>query len=179
MKDCNCTDNSSKAGSLSNSVVNNTGKLAVAKVPQGYDQKINVRFVPATEIGLLQNTGCQPRKGADRRNAEAVALPETLVLKFKEANKKVVEWLANDKANAQLFLQQPVEALQKAGVELSRAEQKLLARTISEANQAAVIAPGVNVKSLTATGDTTGRVGEKKFPTTPKDNGTKTNDCGC
>lgn len=173
MKDRNCIDNSSLEGSLTN----NAGKLAVARVPQGYDATINVRFVSVTDIETTQRLNCQPRKGANRRDAEAVALPETLVSKFKVANSMVIEWLAKDPINAELFLRKPVEALQKAGVELTRAEQKFLARTHREASQAAVVAPGVNVKTLAATGHTTGRVGDTKFP--PAGNGGKTNDCDC
>ncbi len=135
--------------------------MIVAKIPQGYDTKINIRLVPGRDIKLTPEiVGCQPRQGAPRRDAEPVALPESLVGKLKDADKKVVEWLAQDEANARLFLARPVEALTKAGVDLTRSEQKTLERTHRAVNEASVIAPGVKVADLSASAYPTGRVGE-------------------
>lgn len=132
----------------------------IAKVPQGYEAKLNIRLVPGRDfnVGTIR-LGCRPRKGGQRRDADPVALPEDLTGKLRDANKKVVAWLAADTANTQLFLAKPVEALMKAGVELTRTEQKALGRTYSANHEDTVIAPGVKITDLTAVAHPTGRVG--------------------
>ncbi|HEX9945643.1 MAG TPA: hypothetical protein VGG03_26835 [Thermoanaerobaculia bacterium] len=155
-----------------------TNEMIVARVPQGYDTNINIRFVPGRDIQWTPHAlGCRPRQGAPRRDAEPVALPESLAEKLKGANKKVIDWLAQDAANAQLFLARPVEALIKAGVDLSRSEQKALDRTHRAVGEASVIAPGVKVANLSASAYPTGRVGTLKPGPKMKDG--RTNDCGC
>src|ERR1700682_613345 len=77
----------------------------VAKVPQGYEANFNIRLVPGRDfnVGTIR-LGCRPRRGGQRRDADPVALPEDLTGKLRDANNKVVAWLAADAANAQLFL---------------------------------------------------------------------------
>jgi hypothetical protein len=138
-------------------------EMVVARVPQGFETRINIRFVPGREIRFpLEIFGCQPRQGAPRRDADPVPLPPGLPEKLKEVNRKVVEWLARDRANSQLFLERPVEALMKAGVELTRAEQKALARSHRGVTDSMVVPPGVKVVSLTASAYPKGRVGGLK-----------------
>lgn len=160
---------------------NDPSGIVVSRVPQGYDTNINIRLVPGRDIQLTPHRfGCRPRQGAPRRDAEPVDLPESLGDKLKDANKKVIDWLALDPANAQLFLAKPVEALVKAGVELSRAEQKALTRTHRAVAEASVVAPGVKVASLSASAHPTGRVG-KLPPGLKGSNGREGReaDCGC
>jgi len=153
-------------------------KMVVAKVPQGYDTKIYIRFVPGRDISFNTDVlGCQSRQGALRRDTVPVALPQSLIGKLKDANKKVIDWLAHDAVNAQLFLSRPVEALIKAGVGLTRSEQKTLDRTHRMVNEASVIAPGVKVSDLSALAYPKGRVGKPK-PERQKPNGRDEN-CGC
>ena len=135
----------------------------VAKVPQGYEANFNIRLVPGRDfnVGTIR-LGCRPRRGGQRRDADPVALPEDLTGKLRDANNKVVAWLAADAANAQLFLVKPVEALMKAGVDLTRTEQKTLGRTYSDNHEGTVIAPGVKIKDLKAVAYPAGRVGTVK-----------------
>jgi len=145
-------------------------EMIVAKIPQGYETNINVRFVPGRSIDFAPiSKKCRPRKGAPSRNADPLNLPPDLIEKLKKADKVVIAWLAKDEANAKLFLNRPAEALIKAGVDLTRAEQKTIDRTHHEVHQATVVGPGVKVASLTATAYTRGRIGKIKP-------GAKTND---
>lgn len=138
-------------------------EAVVATVPQGYETKINIRLVPGRDLQLApEAVGCRPRKGAPRPGGRTLTLPEGLAGKLKEANSKVVAWLAQEPANAGLFLARPVEALVKAGVELTRTEQKTLDRAHRAVHEATLVAPGVKVTELNATAIPKGRVGELK-----------------
>ncbi|MEK6375579.1 MAG: hypothetical protein AABO58_23115 [Acidobacteriota bacterium] len=153
------------------------GEAVIAKVPQGYDAKINIRFVPGRDIPIVPlERHCRARQGAPRRDAPTVALPPDLVRKLSDADKKVTQWLSKDAANAQLFLVRPVEALLRAGVDLTRAEQKVLDRSHRAASEERVIAPGVKVAQLSVTASTKGRVGDPR--PRPKKNH-EDGDCGC
>lgn len=157
------------------------GEAVVTKVPQGYETNINIRFVPGRDIPIVPlERHCRARQGAPRRDAPTLALPADLVRKLTEADKSVTEWLSRDTANAQLFLERPVEALVKAGVNLSRAEQKVLDRSHRAASEERVIAPGVNVAQLSATASTKGRVGDSRpRPKKKHDGGDGDGGCGC
>lgn len=155
--------NSTVSDSAVDMGTDNRNAIAVVKVPQGYDTRINVRLVPGRNIQFTPDVlGCQPRQGAPRRAAEPAALPERLADKIRDANKQVIDWLAKDTGNAQLFLTHPVEALIKAGVDLTRTEQKALNRTHRAVIDATVIAPGVKVAAFTVSAFRTGRVGNLK-----------------
>lgn len=152
------------------------GSAVRAKVPQGYESKINVRFVPGRFRLPAFVTGCQPRQGAPRRDVDLIPLPKTLVDKLQEVNVRVVEWLSREPANASLFLAQPVEALLKAGVELTRAEQKALLRTFNAANEERIIPPGVKLADLSATAAPKGRVSDRAGRPKPQPHD---GNCGC
>jgi hypothetical protein len=142
----------------------------VAKVPQGFDARVNIRLVPGRDFELHPGpAACRPRQGAARRDAAPVSLPETLVAKLKEGNRKVVDWLGRDPENAKMFLAKPLEALAAAGLELSRAEQKALMRSREAVGDVTVAAPGVKLAALTVAAYPKGRVGEIKpgSPTKP------------
>lgn len=153
------------------------GEMIVAKVPQGYETNINVRLVPGRDLEFtLIPKGCRPRKGAPRRDAEPLDLPPDLVVKLKHADKAVVAWLAEDEANARLFVARPAEALVKAGVDLTRSDQKAINRTHREVSQTAVVGPGVKVASFTATAFPRGHIGRIKPGAKPDDGN---NSIGC
>ena len=71
----------------------------------------------------------------------------------------MVDWLANDTVNSQSFLASPVDAMREAGVQLSRAEEKALARSNEAASATRVVGPGAKVTSLSAQAYPNGRVG--------------------
>lgn len=145
-------------------------ELVVAKVPQGFELNINVRLVPGGDFALPKRPlRCRPRKGAPRRDAEPLALPEEVMKKLQEADKVMMEWLAKDEANASLYMAHPVEALLKAGVKLSRQELKAVERAHGEVEQTAVVGPGVKVAGFKAAAFPRGRIGEIKPGAKPQD----------
>lgn len=138
-------------------------QLAVlASVPQGFESRIKVRLVPAREVVLERRSGCQPRAGAPRREAQPLDLPEGLPEKIKDASKGVIAWLARDPANTTLYLADPVAGMAAAGVELTRAEQKALSRAHQPVRDASVVPPGVEVTELTVKAVARGKVGDTK-----------------
>ena len=154
-------------------------KVVEAKIHQGFENTINVRIVPGRDFPTnFEPLGCQPREGATRRDTETVPLPEELTSKLKDANKKVVAWLAKDKKNASFFLRQPVEALLKAGIDLSRSEQKALDRSHRQVREVSIVPPGVNVTELSAVAYPKGRVGEIKPGKDKPDDDGNNNGCG-
>jgi len=142
-----------------------TAKILRAQVPQSYEAKFNVRIVPGRSLGdaLVERLGCKPRghrKGWGPLTAGlAQELTPALVDKLARADKAVMTWLAKDKANAQRFLAEPVQALSEAGVELDRSEQKALARARAAAAATQLVPPGVDVTSVVAEAVPGGRVG--------------------
>ena len=66
-------------------------------------------------------------------------------------------WLNQSVEHAHLFLEQPVESLIKAGVKLSREDQKHLSRNVEEVKSMAMVSPGVRVTHFTA-GTSKGKV---------------------
>jgi hypothetical protein len=164
------------AGQPTASTVAGAPRAVVAHVPQGFTSTINLRLVPARDVVVRPKpTGCQPREGATRRDATPVTLPDPLAETLKNASKELLAWVARDPANATLFVAQPVEALARAGVELSRADQKTLLRAHAAVRDAAVVPPGVTVTGVVAVADPRGRVGDgKSKPTAPA-----SSDCGC
>lgn len=154
-----------------------TGTAVAAKVPAGFDATISVRLIAGRE-GVLrpEHRGCQPRKGAERRDTVAVALPDDLTTKLRGADKAVIAWLARDAANARRFLMSPVDALVEAGVELTRADQKALLRAHGAVRDVAAVPPGVDVSALSVAASARARVGSGKSSTKTAGNDA---DCGC
>ncbi len=141
----------------------NQGEMVVGKVPQGYETNVNIRLVPGRDIDIKTVLrGCQSRKGAPRREAEPLNLPPDLRVKLKNADKTVVAWLAQDEANTLLFTANPAKALVKAGVDLSRSEQKTIERTHQEVREATVVGPGVKVSEFTVAAFPRGQIGKIK-----------------
>jgi hypothetical protein len=148
----------------------NQSEMIVAKVPQGYETNINVRLVPGRDLDVTTILKrCRPRRGAPRRDAEPLDLPPDLIDKLKNADKVVIAWLAQDEANSRLFMAQPAEALLKAGVNLTRADQKAIERTHREVREAMVVGPGVKVTEFTVAAYPRGRIGQIKTGTKPQD----------
>lgn len=168
------TRNASKLATPSRSAakaeVASESKLVHAKMHQGYETKINIRLVPGRGIDITSKpTGCQPRLGAPRRNAEPLSLPPAVISKLQDADKVVVAWLAKDEANARLFIANPAEALVAAGVDLTRAEQKAIGRAHNEVAETMVVGPGVKVNKIDVAAFRRGQVGKIKPGAKPQD----------
>jgi hypothetical protein len=146
--------------------------VVIARVPQGMESRITARLLPAREVILEPVIGCRPRRGAPRRDAQPIPLPEGLADKLKGANGQVIGWLTRDAANARAFMEDPVTALAAAGVELNRSEQKALGRAHQAVREVAVIPPGVVSAQPNIKASRSGKVGEKPRPKEPKAEGT-------
>jgi hypothetical protein len=153
----------------------------VASVQPGFAATINMRLLPARDVIIdVPEPGCQPRAGAPGRGVQPGTLPDGLAAKLLQANKTVVAWLTRDPANAELFLNDPVTALGRAGVDLARAELKALYRSHSQVRQQAVVPPGAVVSKLTVRAAARGKVGDQR-PDKPggKPGGGSSPGCGC
>ena len=155
----------------------------VASVQPGFAATINIRLLPARDVIIdVPKPGCQPRADAPGRGVLPGALPEGLPAKLLEANKTVVAWLTKDPANAEFFLNDPVAALGRAGVDLARPELKALSRSHSQVRQQAVVPPGAVVSKLTVRSAARGKVGDQR-PDKPGgkrgDGGGSSPGCGC
>nr|WP_281720582.1 hypothetical protein [Nitrosomonas nitrosa] len=161
---------------LSDGAVPKPVKVAV---PQGYDAKFNLRIVPGHSLTgtILEQPGCKPRgNGSQGWETGVVAINPALIATLTKADKAIVAWLAKDTANAQRFLSNPVTAMREAGIELTRKEEKALARLASDAETARHVPPGANVEGLAASVFPSGRVGAIGKP--KKDGQASDFDCG-
>ncbi|UVI32903.1 hypothetical protein [Paenibacillus spongiae] len=162
-----------------NAGASDRNKMMVAKVPQGYETKINIRFVPGTEFQIPSDADrCRLFQKPNNRDVELVALPESLLDKLKDANKTVIDWLAKDAANAHFFFAKPVESLIHAGVSLSRAEQKMLSRSRRAVEEVSLIGPGVKIVDLSASAYPGGKVGDIRHAPKVKDGRNEVYGCG-
>ena len=152
----------------------------LASIPAGFETRLNVRFLPATDVFVGRvRAGCQPRAGAIPHHVVPVELPATLVERFRAVNDSVIAWLAKDEANAAHYLSNPVAALQSAGVQLSRAEAKALSRSHQAVRDQAVLPPGGQLSELVVSASVRGKVGEKR-PDVPVLNANSPSpDCDC
>lgn len=175
-EDCNCGATST-AGAQAPPAGDVVRKLVRAEVPQDYQAKFNVRIVPGRSIegAHLVRPQCLPRGHAQGWVPGALGISQQLAATLAKADKTMVAWLAKDAANAQRFLENPAGAMREAGVELTRAEEKLLARASAASGAARHVAPGVNVVSLTAKAYPDGCVGA----TGAVKPGRKADDFGC
>ena len=151
-----------------------------AIVEPGFHTTINVRLLPARQVVIGDpKPGCQPRGGAPGHLPLPAPMPDGLPGRLLAANKSVVAWLTKDPANAELFLNDPVTALGRAGAELNRADAKALSRSHGQVREQAVLPPGAVVKKLTVRAAARGKVGAQ-LPDrpTPSASGSGAG-CGC
>ncbi|MGB4958919.1 MAG: hypothetical protein WBO36_05540, partial [Saprospiraceae bacterium] len=95
-------------------------------IPQDSQNNIKIRIVGAAiDPSKLRFTKkCKPRKSLDGKDNKYSSLPIGLLHTFESANKKMVEWLSKSPENAKVFLDNPIQALKRAGVDLKREDQK-------------------------------------------------------
>ncbi|MFD4459622.1 hypothetical protein [Nocardia sp. NPDC058480] len=120
-----------------------------ARVPQGYNLNIRIRFgARQGALSCVADESHHPRVGSA---AATTRLPKALVFKLEESDPKIVNWLAQNASNRQLFIAQPVDALVAAGVELTRYERKVLQRIHRAAGETNVLPPGAELAEVTVT----------------------------
>lgn len=152
-------------------------KVVKAQVPQEVRASFNLRVVPGRSLGgaLERQRACRPRGHTQPWTPGLLGLDEALVKTLAMADKAMVAWLAKDAGNARRFLASPVAAMREAGIELSRTEEKALARATEAAASARTVGPGVDVASVKVQAFPNGRVGA---PGGRKPDG-KADDFGC
>ena len=159
-KDCGC-GSASQVSTSNQTAVQQVTKLVRAQVPQDYSTNLKVRLVPARSLdkAVHAEPRCKPRGNVTPWDQASLTLDAKLADSLSKADKVMVAWLARDTANAQSFLTNPLAAMRKAGVQLTRAEEKALARASEAAAAGRVVGPGINVASLSAQAYPKGRVG--------------------
>lgn len=160
------------------------GDMVVVRVPQGCDMTVSIELDRSPDISLaLASPACEPRQAGGGTRGTGTSLPHGLVDKLGHADRRVSDWLLADDANPELFFSRPVEALKRAGVELSRAEQKTLLRAHQAFNEAAVVGPGVRVAGLSVSMRRRNRAGEPGREPGPVSGSLpgpgRSDDCGC
>ncbi len=178
-----CGRGADAAGAANTETASNDGatKLLKARVPQDCEAHFNVRVVPGRslgDIGVL-TLGCRPRGHSTGWARGLAALAPELVATLAKADKAMVAWLARDEANTLRFLSDPVAAMRDAGVELSRSDEKALARASAAAAATRVVPPGVRIASLSAKTFPKGRVGHTNVTRPDAKPSTSTDDFGC
>jgi len=131
-----------------------------AAIQPGFEHAVSIRFVPGRDMfPETIREGCQPRGDRPPR-PWPWPFSEGLVAQLTEANTKLVAWLASGDDNSKQFLDDPVAALARAGVELSRADMKSIARSHALVREDAVLPPGAQLTSLKITASRRGKVGD-------------------
>jgi len=179
-KPCNCGGHGPTSGQ-SQPAGEDFAKVVKAAVPQDYKANFHIRLVPARslESGVRAEAQCMPRGHASGWHHGTETIDPGLVAVVNKGDKVMVAWLAKDTANAQRFLANPVAAMREAGVELSREQEKALARSNEAAATARVVGPGVNIASLSAQVYPKGRVGGLGSGRSGGKIDGKTDDFGC
>ncbi|MDQ0000148.1 MULTISPECIES: hypothetical protein [Pseudarthrobacter] len=146
-----------------------TSRPIRVRIEAGFDSKVSIRIVPGRDLFKEpQREECSPR--GDRPYAvRPIPFPADLVEKLVKANTAVIGWLAKDKANAEKFIHDPLVALERAGVELSRAEAKALSRSHGALRDEAVLPPGAAISTLTVSATTRGKIGDIRPSKRPHD----------
>ena len=161
---CGCRSSvSALAEAAAGDVAESFGPQAVkAQVPQAYEARFNVRIVPGRSLTPVPVPRCRPRghRSPGWHAGGTLAIDPAVVHALAAADKVVMSWLAADRANAGRFLADPVAALRDAGVKLSRAEEKAIARVAVASEATRVVPPGVNVADVAAAAYPNGRVGQ-------------------
>lgn len=159
---CNCSGGSPANATLQ-SEADSTTKVVQASITQEYQANFNLRIVPGRSLAGIDNVlrmGCQPRGNTRPGWGDStVEINPELAATLATADKAMMAWLSKDAVNAQRFVQDPVASMREAGVEMTRAQEKVLVRAASAAQSLRQAAPGVNIASLTATVFPNGKVG--------------------
>lgn len=146
-----------------------TSRPIRAQIEAGFDSTVSIRIVPGRDLFKEPQRGeCSPR-GDRPYGVRPTPFPAELVEKLTKANTAVIDWLARDTANAEQFIHDPVVALERAGVELTRAEAKVLSRSHGALRDDAVLPPGAAISTLTISATKRGKVGDVRPSKRPHD----------
>ena len=158
-------------------LLQNPDKPVKAVIPGESHHELTVNLMaagidlPKVEF-LIQ---CQPRTELDHKRSLLDTLPPGLKNSFAEADKKMVSWLSRSPENAQAFLNDPIASLKSAGVELKRADEKIIARNFQSLQAENLLSPGMKLKKF----ETQFKKGKVADNHTTKDDRNNANDCIC
>jgi hypothetical protein len=163
---CTCNEEPGKTpsggqGSTGTSVASDAVFHPIRAVIQpGFEHAVSIRIVPGRDMFAAPIAeGCQPRGDRPPR-PWPWPFSEDLVAQLTDANTKLVAWLSSTDDNSKQFLDDPVTALASAGVELSRADMKSIARSHAAVREDAVLPPGAKLTALKVTASRRGKVGD-------------------
>ena len=144
--------------------VNNDSRVAVShKIPQGMKLNVSVNIKGGRNIRDLikprPEKTCASRSGAPKTRGKLVDLPESLIDELQKSDKKVMGWIAASDQNRDLFILNPMAALQKMGLKLDRRDLKALARARSSVSKSEIAPPGLSLVSFASKVDQ--KVGKK------------------
>ncbi|MBK8621766.1 MAG: hypothetical protein IPN79_08375 [Saprospiraceae bacterium] len=109
------------------------------------DHNITIRIRDVKGLpDFAKPLGCRPRTQTDGR--PTFTLPDVLIKNFDVINQNLSKWLAENKDNSKLFLENPMKAIQSAGVKLDRSALKELHNIHADGMSKLMVSP--EVKSL-------------------------------
>ena len=155
---CNCSQSAGLSAPASGEAIT---KLVQARVTQDAKSRFNLRIVPARSLDLLRQVPaqCQPRGHARGWGTGQFRVDAELLTALASGDKAMVAWLAKDGGHADRFLANPVAAMAEAGVALTRAQQKTLARSSEEVAAARTVQAGKGGVTVATQVFPKGRVG--------------------
>lgn len=128
------------------------------RAQQTYELHLNLNFVPGRAALAAAHLGCRPRQGAQEVDVDPVDLPAPSRKFLVDVNEAMIEWLARDASHQAAFIADPMAAFAKAGIGLDRAHAKAFLRIREALGSAEAVAPGLQIKTVRASVNPTGRV---------------------
>ena len=144
--------------------VDNDKRVAVThKIHQGIKLNVSVNIKGARNIRDLikprPEKTCASRSGAPKIRGKLVDLPESLIDELQKSDKKVLDWIAASDQNRDLFILNPIAALQKMELKIDRRELKALVRARSSVSKSEITPPGLSLVGFASKVDL--KVGKK------------------
>ena len=157
-----------------NLLLQNPDKPVKAVIPGESHHKLTVNIMSGIDLPKIDfRVACQPRTELDHKGGFLDTLPPGLMDSFAEADKKMVSWLSRSPENAQAFLNDPIASLKSAGIELKRADEKIIARNFQTLQAENLLSPGMKLKKF----ETQFKKGKVADTHKSEDNRNNTNDC--
>lgn len=159
-----------------NLLLRNPDKPVKAIIPGESHHELTINLkggidLPKTDFRLP----CQPRTELDHQPSFRDFLTSGITDSFAEIDKKMVLWLSRSSENAEAFLNDPIASLKMAGVELKRADEKVIARNFQGFQSENLLSPGMKLNRF-ETQFKKGKVGDNH--SSPGE-GNHSNDCIC
>jgi len=146
--------------SLANKLNNDKPVSVSHKIPQGMRLNVNINIKAARNIEDLvkpiREKKCTSRSGVSKKRGTLVDLPDELIHKLKKSDAKVMKWISASAQNRDLFILDPIAALQNMDLKLDRKDIKALARVRSSVSKSEAIPPGLTLAGFSSKVDIKG-----------------------